>query len=50
MIQRRTLLTSTACAAATASLPMGATAQAKKDNLVLAMTLEPPGQIGRAHV
>lgn len=43
MIQRRTLLTSTACAAATASLPMGATAQAKKDNLVLAMTLEPPG-------
>ena len=43
MIQRRTLLTSTACAAATASLPMGATAQAKKDAVVLAMTLEPPG-------
>lgn len=43
MIQRRRFLTSTACATAAASLPLAVAAQAKKDTLVLAMTLEPPG-------
>ncbi len=43
MIQRRKFLTSTACATAAASLPLAVAAQSKKDTLVLAMTLEPPG-------
>ena len=43
MIQRRKFLTSTACATAAASLPLAVRAQSKKDTLVLAMTLEPPG-------
>ena len=44
MINRRTALTSTAAAAAMATLPFSAAAQGKKDTLVLGMTLEPtPG-------
>ena len=43
MIQRRKVLTSAAYTTAAMSLPLAATAQAKKDALVLAMTLEPPG-------
>lgn len=43
MIQRRQLITSAAGSAALATLPLAATAQAKKDAVSLAMTLEPPG-------
>ncbi len=44
MVNRRSVLTSTAAGAALASLPLASIAQAKKDTLVLAMALEPsPG-------
>lgn len=43
MIQRRSVLTQTASLAALATLPAAALAQGKKDSIVLAMTLEPPG-------
>ena len=43
MIQRRQLITSVASSAALATLPLAAAAQAKKDAVTLAMTLEPPG-------
>ncbi|MCY7307183.1 MAG: ABC transporter substrate-binding protein [Rhodoferax sp.] len=44
MVNRRSVLTSTAAGAALASLPLVTSAQAKKDTLVLAMALEPsPG-------
>lgn len=43
MINRRHVLTSAATSAALASLPLAAMAQGKKDAVVLAMTLEPPG-------
>ena len=43
MIQRRQLITSAVGSAALATLPLAATAQAKKDAVSLAMTLEPPG-------
>lgn len=43
MINRRQVLGTTASGAALASLPWSALAQGKKDSVVLAMTLEPPG-------
>ena len=43
MINRRHILNSAAASAALAALPLAATAQAKKDSVVLAMALEPPG-------
>ncbi len=43
MIQRRSVLTHTASLAALASLPVGALAQGRKDSIVMAMALEPPG-------
>ncbi len=43
MINRRQVLGSTAAGAALASAPWAAIAQGKKDSVVLAMTLEPPG-------
>jgi len=43
MISRRHVLGSAASGAAMASLPWPAAAQGKKDSVVLAMTLEPPG-------
>ena len=43
MVQRRQLITSAASMAALSALPLAATAQAKKDAVTLAMTLEPPG-------
>jgi peptide/nickel transport system substrate-binding protein len=43
MVNRRRLLSTAASGAALASLPLTALAQAKKDSVVLAMTLEPPG-------
>ena len=43
MINRRQVLGTTASGAALASLPWAALAQGKKDSVVLAMTLEPPG-------
>jgi peptide/nickel transport system substrate-binding protein len=43
MIKRRSVLSHTASLAAIASLPAGALAQGKKDSIVMAMTLEPPG-------
>ena len=43
MVNRRRLLSTAASGAALASLPLAALAQAKKDSVVLAMTLEPPG-------
>src|ERR1035437_782153 len=43
MINRRHVLSSAATGAALAALPWVATAQGKKDSVVLAMTLEPPG-------
>lgn len=43
MVQRRQLITSAASIAALSALPLAATAQAKKDAITLAMTLEPPG-------
>ena len=43
MLQRRHLLTSVAASSALLTLPLLATAQTRKDTVVLAMTLEPPG-------
>jgi peptide/nickel transport system substrate-binding protein len=43
MIQRRQLINSAASMAALVSLPLAANAQAQKDTVTLAMTLEPPG-------
>ncbi|HET6827953.1 MAG TPA: ABC transporter substrate-binding protein, partial [Ramlibacter sp.] len=43
MIKRRSVLTHSASLAAIATLPASALAQGKKDTVVLAMTLEPPG-------
>ena len=43
MINRRHLIATAASGASLATLPLAATAQAKKDAVVLAMTLEPPG-------
>lgn len=43
MIQRRSVLAHSASLAALATLPAGALAQGRKDSIVLAMTLEPPG-------
>lgn len=43
MINRRHLIATAASGATLATLPLAATAQSKKDALVLAMTLEPPG-------
>ena len=43
MINRRQVLGTSASGAALASLPWAALAQGKKDSVVLAMTLEPPG-------
>ncbi len=43
MFNRRHVLTSAATGAALVSMPWSATAQGKKDSVVLAMTLEPPG-------
>ncbi len=43
MINRRHVLTSVATGATLAALPWAASAQGKKDSLVLAMALEPPG-------
>jgi len=43
MIDRRTLLSSAALATATGALPLHAQAQGRKDSIVMAMALEPPG-------
>jgi peptide/nickel transport system substrate-binding protein len=43
MIQRRSVLTRTASLAAIAALPASALAQGRKDSIVMAMALEPPG-------
>lgn len=43
MMNRRHLIATAASGATLATLPLAATAQAKKDAVVLAMTLEPPG-------
>ena len=43
MLNRRTLLSSTALACVPLALPHTALAQGKKDNITLAMALEPPG-------
>ena len=44
MVNRRTVLTSTAASATLASLPFASNAQSKKDTLTLGMALEPsPG-------
>ena len=43
MIKRRSVLTQSASLAALATLPVTALAQSKKDTIVMAMTLEPPG-------
>ena len=43
MVNRRRLLSTAASGAALAALPLAAMAQRKKDSVVLAMTLEPPG-------
>jgi len=43
MLKRRTVLTTAACAALPLALPQAALAQSRKDTLVLAMALEPPG-------
>lgn len=43
MIDRRTLLSSAAAVALPAVLPLTAQAQGRKDSIVLAMALEPPG-------
>ena len=43
MIKRRSVLTQSASLAALAALPAGALAQGRKDSVVLAMALEPPG-------
>ncbi|HWI82568.1 ABC transporter substrate-binding protein [Ramlibacter sp.] len=43
MLKRRTVLTQSAALAALAGAPLGAIAQGRKDAVVLAMALEPPG-------
>ncbi|CAN5548859.1 ABC transporter substrate-binding protein [soil metagenome] len=43
MLKRRTLLASTGLAAVGAALPILATAQSRKDSVVIGLTLEPPG-------
>lgn len=43
MLNRRTLLATGAIAAAPLAVPLSALAQSKKDSVVVAMTLEPPG-------
>lgn len=43
MMKRRSVLTHSASLAALATLPAGALAQGRKDSIVLAMALEPPG-------
>jgi peptide/nickel transport system substrate-binding protein len=43
MIKRRSLLTQSASLAALATLPAAALAQGRKDSVVMAMALEPPG-------
>jgi peptide/nickel transport system substrate-binding protein len=43
MIKRRSILTHSASLAALAALPPAALAQGRKDSVVMAMTLEPPG-------
>lgn len=43
MINRRHLIATAATGATLATLPLAATAQSRKDAVVLAMTLEPPG-------
>ena len=43
MLKRRTVLATAALAAAPFALPQAALAQGKKDSIVLAMALEPPG-------
>jgi peptide/nickel transport system substrate-binding protein len=43
MIKRRSVLTQSASLAAIAALPAGALAQGRKDSVVMAMALEPPG-------
>ncbi|HSV83970.1 MAG TPA: ABC transporter substrate-binding protein [Ramlibacter sp.] len=43
MMKRRSVLTHSASLAALATLPAGALAQRRKDSIVLAMALEPPG-------
>jgi peptide/nickel transport system substrate-binding protein len=43
MLKRRTVLTTAALAAVPLALPHGALAQGRKDSIVLAMALEPPG-------
>jgi len=43
MIQRRSVLAHSASLAALAAVPAGALAQSRKDSLVIAMQLEPPG-------
>ncbi len=43
MLNRRTVLATGALAAAPLALPLAAFAQSKKDTVVLALTLEPPG-------
>jgi peptide/nickel transport system substrate-binding protein len=43
MINRRHVLATAASSTAMSSLPLAALAQSKKDSVVLAMTLEPPG-------
>ncbi|NMM75595.1 ABC transporter substrate-binding protein [Acidovorax sp. SRB_14] len=43
MLNRRTVLATGALAAAPLALPLAALAQSKKDTVVLALTLEPPG-------
>ena len=43
MINRRHLIATAASGATLATLPLAATAQSRKDAVVLAMTLEPPG-------
>ena len=43
MLKRRTVLTTAALAAVPLALPQAALAQSRKDSIVLAMALEPPG-------
>jgi peptide/nickel transport system substrate-binding protein len=43
MLKRRTVLTHSAAAALATSVPLSSLAQSRKDAVVLAMTLEPPG-------
>jgi peptide/nickel transport system substrate-binding protein len=43
MLKRRTVLTHSAAAALATSMPLASLAQGRKDSVVMAMTLEPPG-------